>query len=71
MSGHTYTHTHIHTHIHTYTQDNYYNPLCACAPRVNNKNKFRFLQFSSDNSETVADINLILAPNYSLAWGAV
>ena len=32
MSGH----THIHTHIHTYTQDNYSNPRCACAPRVNN-----------------------------------
>ena len=32
MSGHTYTHT----HIHTYTHDNYYNPRCACAPRVNN-----------------------------------
>ena len=27
MSGHTYT--------HTYTQDNYSNPRCACAPRVN------------------------------------
>ena len=39
MSGHTYTHTythtHTHTHIHTYTHDNYYNPRCACAPRVN------------------------------------
>ena len=33
MSGHTYTHTH--TYIHTYTHDNYYNPRCACAPRVN------------------------------------
>ena len=33
MSGH----THIHTH--TYTHDNYYSPLCACAPRVNDKNK--------------------------------
>ena len=28
MSGHTYT--------HTYTQDNYSNPRCACAQRVNN-----------------------------------
>ena len=37
----------------------------------NHKKKFRFLQFSSDNSVTIADINLILAPNYSLAWGAV
>ena len=27
MSGHTYT--------HAYTQDNYSNPRCACAPRVN------------------------------------
>ena len=37
MSGHTHTHTHTHTHIHThtYTHDNYYNPRCACAPRVN------------------------------------
>ena len=26
-----------HTHIHTYTQDNYSNPRCACAPRVNDK----------------------------------
>ena len=32
MSGH----THIHTYIRTYTQDNYSNPRCACAPRVNN-----------------------------------
>ena len=24
-----------HTYIHTYTRDNYCNPLCACAPRVN------------------------------------
>ena len=32
MSGHTYTHT----YIHTYTHDNYSNPRCACAPRVNN-----------------------------------
>ena len=24
-----------HTHIHTYTRDNYSNPRCACAPRVN------------------------------------
>ena len=23
------------THTHTYTQDNYSNPRCACAPRVN------------------------------------
>ena len=33
MSGQTYTHT----HIHTYTQDNYSNPRCACAPSINNK----------------------------------
>ena len=32
MSGH----THIHTYTHTYTHDNYYNPRCAYAPRVNN-----------------------------------
>ena len=31
MSGH----THIHTYTHTNTQDNYSNPRCACAPRVN------------------------------------
>ena len=31
----THTYTHIHTHIHTYTHDNYYNPRCACAQRVN------------------------------------
>ena len=33
MSGH--THIVIHTYTHTYTQDNYSNPRCACAPRVN------------------------------------
>ena len=30
---HTHTHTYIHTHTHT--QEDYCNPLCACAPRVN------------------------------------
>ena len=35
MSGHTYIHTYIHTYTHTYTHDNYYNPRCACVPRVN------------------------------------
>ena len=35
MSGHTYIHTYIHTYTQTYTHDNYYNPRCACAPRVN------------------------------------
>ena len=25
------------THTHTYIQDNYCNPRCACAPRVNEK----------------------------------
>ena len=30
MSGHTDTYT------YTHTQDNYSNPRCACAPRVNN-----------------------------------
>ena len=28
-----------HTHIHAYTQDNYSNPRCACAPRVNDRAK--------------------------------
>ena len=27
------------THVHTYTQDNYSNPRCACAPRVNEEMK--------------------------------
>ena len=31
----TYIHTDTHTHTHTHTRDNYCNPLCACAPRVN------------------------------------
>ena len=30
-----------HTHIHTYTQDNYNNPRCACAPRVNRQHRQR------------------------------
>ena len=30
------THIHTHTHIYVYIQDNYCNPRCACAPRVNN-----------------------------------
>ena len=29
------TDRHTHTHTHTHTQDNYCNPRCACAPRVN------------------------------------
>ena len=35
--GQTYRHTHTRTHArtHTHTRDNYCNPLCACAPRVN------------------------------------
>ena len=32
---HTYTYIQTHTHTHTHTRDNYCNPLCACAPRVN------------------------------------
>ena len=32
---HTYIQTHTHTHTHSHTQDNYCNPLCACASRVN------------------------------------
>ena len=28
--------THTHTHRHTDTQNDYCNPRCACAPRVNN-----------------------------------
>ena len=30
-------HTDRQTHTHTHTRDNYCNPLCACAPRVNNE----------------------------------
>jgi len=33
---HTHTNTHTDTHIHTHTQNNYCNPCCACALRVNN-----------------------------------
>ena len=29
------THKHTHTHIHTHIRDNYSNPRCVCAPRVN------------------------------------
>ena len=45
MSGHTYTHTHTHTHtrIHTYTHDNYYNPRCVNAPRVNESTEVQTL----------------------------
>ena len=43
MSGHTYIHTYTHTHIHTYTHDNYYNPRCACAPRVNENTEVQTL----------------------------
>ena len=28
--------TRTHTYVHTYTQNDYCNPRCACAPRVNN-----------------------------------
>ena len=31
----TYIHTDRQTHTHTHTRDNYCNPLCACAARVN------------------------------------
>ena len=32
---HTYRHTDRQTDTHTHIRDNYCNPLCACAPRVN------------------------------------
>ena len=35
MSGHTYIHTYTHTYTYTHVHDNYNNPRCACAPRVN------------------------------------
>ena len=39
---HTYIHTDRHTHTHTHTrQRNYCNPLCQCAPRVNETNPRR------------------------------
>ena len=50
MSGH--THIHIHTHTHTYTHDNYYNPPCACAPRVNKKPKFSYTESAGNVSQT-------------------
>ena len=34
-----------HTYTHTYTHDNYYNPRCACAPRVNYYRIIIALQF--------------------------
>ena len=33
----TYRQTDRHTHTHTHIRDNYCNPLCACAPRVNDQ----------------------------------
>ena len=32
---HIHRHTHTDTHTQTHTQDNYCNPRCTCAPRVN------------------------------------
>ena len=42
---HTYRQTDRQTdrHTHTYTRDNYCNPLCACAPRVNKCAKLFFV----------------------------
>ena len=35
-----------HTYRHTHTRDNYCNPRCACAPRVNEENSlFREISF--------------------------
>ena len=36
--------TDTHTYIHTYIHDNYCNPRCACAPRVNNCERKRACQ---------------------------
>ena len=38
-----------HTHIHTYTQDNYSNPRCACALRVNSQIGTGYLQLCLQN----------------------
>ena len=42
MSGHTYT---------PYTQDNYSNPRCACAPRVNYLYYSHFVAKNSNHNE--------------------
>ena len=54
-----------HTYIHTYTQDNYSNPRCACAPRVTNM----FLDFLHEHmfiSHTVSSI-AIASVSYTVA----
>ena len=42
--------TYIHTYIHTDTRDNYCNPLCACAPRVNYDDVLRSIVGSVANT---------------------
>ena len=44
--------------------ENFFISTCNNSNKKNQK--FRYFRFSRGNSETVADINLILAPNYSL-----
>ena len=52
MSGH----THIHTYIHTYTQDNYSNPRCACALRVNYGTTYRTQAYMTVPQEGIKNI---------------
>ena len=56
MSGHTYTHTHTHTHTHTYTHDNYYNPRCACAPRVNKESNVVTIEYNATHYNHSTDL---------------
>ena len=39
---------HTNTYIHTHTQDDYCNPLCACAPRVNKRQPHHISLNSAD-----------------------
>ena len=40
--------TNTHTHTHTHTQNDYRNPCCACAPRVNEQKVGMLLQKRTD-----------------------
>ena len=42
------------THTHTHTQDDYRNPRCACAPRVNN---YRVLSVIAESLREVGAVS--------------
>ena len=52
--------THKHTHTHTHTQNDYRNPRCACAPRVNKVEVFLSqFEWNSRDSPTAIEAQIL------------